>query len=84
MDGPLPRAGDQRHGEGCDGPRGGAEAKDPLAANTPLGRHAAGDVAEGVAVVEGAQDDALLLRAPVQLAPRLSLVQGKKEQCIQG
>ena len=56
-----------------------------LAADAPsLGRHAAGDVAEGVAVVEGAQDDALLLRAPVQLAPRLSLVQGKKEQCIQG
>ena len=63
----LPCARDQRHRDRDEGPRAGAEAEDPLAA-VPLRQNPAGDVAEGIAVVEGAQDDALPLRAPVKLS----------------
>ena len=73
----LPCARDQRHRDRDEGPRAGAEAEDPLAA-VPLRQQPPGDVAEGVAVEEAAEDEALRLGVPLELAPVL-FGEGKTE-----
>ena len=80
----IPCPCDQRHRESGEGSRAGAESENPLAA-VPLRKDPAGDVAGGVAIVEGAEEDALSLRAPGKVSSRImgNLRRGKVTAKIQ-